>query len=157
MGHSIGLYGSKEDTRILTDYACEIGLHVVGLLEGQVVTEDPEQRQSCYLSLKEPQELESIGEKKIFSEAVDPLLDYIRPYYTEPYLVLGSISCSNDSPELYAQTRRYYHKLARWIRKEWSKYGDFYLGPEAKTLFEGGARMINFPPGSKIRYTIVET
>lgn len=157
MGHSIGLYGSRKDTRILTDYAREIGLHVVGLIEGQVVTEDPEHRQSCYLSLRKPEELKAAGGKRIFSQAANPLLVYRRPYYSEPYLVLGAISCSNDVPHLYAETRSYYHKLARWVRKEWSKYGDFYLGPEAKALFEDGAKMINFPPDSKIRYTIIET
>lgn len=160
MGHSIGIYGSKDDTRILTEYACRTGLHVVGLLKGQVVPEDPAQRQSCYLSVKSPDELTAfrdLRDRDIYSAARDPLLKFRRPYYTDPYLVLGEISCSNDTPELYAQTRSHYHRLARWIRKEWSKYGDFYLGPDAKVLFENGAEMINFPPGTKIRYTIIET
>ncbi|MDJ0758162.1 MAG: hypothetical protein QNJ19_02145 [Woeseiaceae bacterium] len=159
MGHSIGLYGSRSDTQRLTEYAFSIGLNLIPLLEGQDIPDDPEHRPSCYLSPKTIDELVPVdwGDRRAYIEACHPLLDFIRPYYSDPYLVLGSISCCNDSPEMYEQTRRFYHKLARWVRKEWSRYGDFYIGPEGSALFENGAKMINFPPGSEIKYTIIET
>lgn len=73
---------------------------------------------------------------------------FMRAYFKSPYLVLGHIYWSNDVPSLAAQTKPYYQKLARWIRKEWEKVGDFYFGSEAMRLAGKGAELVNVLPGT---------
>lgn len=158
MGHSISIYGSNADTQRLTDYARAIGLHLIPPRTNLTVADDPADGPYCYLSLHKLADLEPYGDPAIrLGSAVHPVLVFRRPFYEDSSLILGSVRCSDDVPELYQQTHPYYQKLARWIRKEWRRYGDFYLGPEGATLFEGGASMRNVRPGSTFRYTIIET
>jgi hypothetical protein len=93
-------------------------------------------------------QLHPYGNPLRISGATDPVMRFMRAYFKDPYLVLGHVYWSNDVPGLAAQTKPYYQKLARWIRKEWEKAGDFYFGPEAKRLADKGAELVNVLPGT---------
>lgn len=149
MGSSIGFYCGLSDNEELELYAKSIGLHTVASsMDGQVFN-DPVSGPFCYLSLVEKAELHPFGNPPVrISDAKDPILRFMRAYFCNPYLVVGHIYWSNDVPALASQTKPYYQKLARWIRKEWSKYGDFYVGPEAKSLIDKGAELVNVLPDS---------
>ena len=80
------------------------------------------------------------------TDARDPVLRFIRPYFSNPFLVVGHIYWSNDVPELAQRTKPHYQRMVRWIRKEWVKDGDFYIGPEADQLVQRGAQLVNAIP-----------
>ncbi len=147
MGNSVGFYCGQSDSQSFQDFALSIGLHIVPLSIENKVDADPSDGPFCFLSLVKQDELHPFGVPAVrISDARDPLIGYMRAYYKSPYLVLGHIYWSNDVPALAAQTKGYYQKLARWIRKEWEKYGDFYISPEAVKLMREGAEMVNVLP-----------
>jgi hypothetical protein len=74
------------------------------------------------------------------------MIFFVRSYFKENYLVLGQIQWQTDVDSLAIQTKPYYQKLTRWIRKEWEKNGSFYIGNEAKDLITKGAERVNFFP-----------
>jgi hypothetical protein len=120
------------------------------------VSDDPADGPFCYLSVLAPHELSPYGDPPVkVSDATDPLLRYMRPYFKNPYPVLGHIHWSDDIAELAAQTKPYYQRLARWIRRHWTKYGDFYLGPEAIRLRERGAQLVNVLP-NQARFQLIQ-
>lgn len=148
MGNSVGFYCSSSDCKALQQYAVSIGLSVVPPILGNSVSDDPELGSFCYLSVIAENELTPYGSPPVkISDATDPLIGFMRAYYKHPYLVLGHIYWSNDVPDLAKKTRSFYQKLAKWIKGNWEKYGDFYIGPEAKELFNKGAKMVNVLPG----------
>ena len=131
------------------DYAKSIGLYIVAPTLDKPVDTDPESGPFCFLSLVDKTELHPFGNPPVrITDAKDPVMRFMRAYFKNPYLVVGHIYWSNDVPTLASQTKPYYQKLARWIRKEWVKYGDFYIGPEANCLIGKGAEKINVLPGT---------
>lgn len=148
MGSNVAFYCGASDSESLQDYALSIGLRVVPPTLDRGVDDDPVEGPFCYLSILDKDELSPYGDPPIkVSDATDPLIGFMRAYFKNPYLVLGHIYWSDDVSALAQQTKPYYQKLVRWIKKEWEKYGDFYIGPEAKTLLDKGAEMVNVLPG----------
>ena len=150
------LFGAKEDTRELTRFASTMGLRLLPFNIDQIGNpdmDDPEARPGCYLSYLPVEELHPYGEPPIkISDASDPLIQFLRPYYSRPYLVAGRIYWSDDAPEFEDLTKPYYNKLQRWVRKNWKKREEdgYYVGPEAERLIrDEGAKPVYFPPGTK--------
>ena len=152
MGSSIAFYCGGSDNRELTDFARSIGLYLVAPRVDRQIDDDPlKTGPFCYLSLLPQAALRPYGEPRVrISDATDPMLGFMRGYFKDPYLVTGHISWSTDVRSLAAQTRPYYQQLSRWIRKTWSKNGDFYLGPAAHVLVIRGAKAVNFLPENVI-------
>ena len=148
MGSSIGFFCADGDLQALQQFSKSVGLRLQAPLVGQDVPEAAKDSPYCFLSLVPESELHPYGSPPLrVTDARDPVLRFMRPYFSNPYLVLGHIYWSNDVPALAERTKASYQRLARWVRKEWEKYGDFYVGPEAMRLFQQGAQMVNFLPG----------
>lgn len=148
MGSSVAFYCGASDAEALQNYAVSIGLSLVPPTLDRGVDDDPSIGPFCYLSIIAQDELSPYGDPPIkVSDATDPLISFMRAYFKNPYLVLGHVYWSDDVPALAKQTKPHYQKLAKWIKKEWEKYGDFYIGPEARTLLDKGAEMVNVLPG----------
>jgi hypothetical protein len=149
MGSSIGFFCGNSDNAQLTDFAKSIGLCLVPLRLDQGEVGEPEATgPGCFLSPVPVDELHPYGEPRVLvSDVTDPLMMFMRGYYKAPCLVLGQLAWNNDVPRLASITRPYYQKIARWIRKEWTKPEgwDFYCGPEAMSLLRNGAKTVNFP------------
>ena len=147
MGSSVAFYCGDSDIAALQEYALSLGLNIVPPTLDIGVSEDPSEGPFCYLSVIPKDKLSPYGESAIkVSDATDPLIGFMRAYFKNPYLVLGHIYWSDDVPDLAKRTKPFYQKLVRWIQKEWGKFGDFYIGPEAKSLFDKGAEMVNVLP-----------
>lgn len=149
MGSSILFFSGRSDNDALQAFASSIGLSLVPLTLDRCVPEDPAAGPFCFLSVLPTDKLSPYGVDMVnVSDATDPLIGFLRSYCKGPYLVAGHIYWSNDVPELSKVTRPYYNKLVRWIKKEWEKYGEIYIGPEARACLDKGAEMVNILPGS---------
>jgi hypothetical protein len=156
MGSNIGFFCEQSDNDSLQKYVESIGLSIVPPLLNRHVSDDPSEGPFCFLSAIDVSLLSPYGTPPLkISDATDPLLLFMRAYYKDVYLVLGHIAWSDDVPNLAKQTKPYYQKIAKWIKSEWQKYGDFYIGPGARKLFDDGAQMVNFLPGT-IREEIIK-
>ena len=103
----------------------------------------------CYLLPITHTQLHPYGDPKTLLTYVnDPLLIFHRGFYSNPYLVLGQLGWDDLKPELAAITKPYYQKILKWIKANWEKSGDLYVGPEAKILIEKGAQKVNAIPGT---------
>jgi hypothetical protein len=148
MGSSIAFYCADSDLQSLQKFAQSIGLHLQAPLIGQKVSECPKDGPFCFLSLAPETELHPYGSPPLrISAARDPVLRFVRPYFSYPYLVLGHVYWSNDVPAIAERTKAIYQRLARWVRKEWAKQGDIYVGPEALALLQQGAVLVSALPG----------
>lgn len=77
------------------------------------------------------------------------MIGFMRSYFKNPYLVAGHIHWSNDAPQLAAKTKPYYQQISKWIKSNWKLLpgGGFYIAPEAQSLVDAGAEMVNVLPG----------
>jgi hypothetical protein len=143
MGSSIAFYCGDSDLQSLQTLASSLGLRLQAPAIGQSVPSSPADGPFCFLSMVPESELHPYGNPPVrITDARDPILRFIRPYFSNPFLVVGHIHWSNDAPELARRTKADYQRLARWIRKEWIKDGDFYIGPEAHQLVQKGAQLV---------------
>lgn len=154
MGLSIYLFAGPTDSRCLCELCQSVGLRMYPILMNQpemVPTDDPAARPFCFLSFLAREELHPYGNPPRISDATDPLLELMFPYFKNNLLVIGRIFCSNDVPDLFRITKPWFRKLAKWIRGNWEKLPTGqYVGPEAKSLLEAGAKLAYFPPGVPI-------
>jgi hypothetical protein len=149
MGSTIAFYCGENDTRSLEEYALSIGLALVSTTIDAKVSASIDEGPYCYLSVLPISDLNPYGEKKNkLSDATDPLIGFMRSYFMNPYLVLGHLYLSNDVPDLHKITKPYYSKLSKWVKRNWSKYGDIYIGPDATKLIDSGAQKVNALPGT---------
>lgn len=149
MGSSIAFYCSNNDTKSLENFALSIGLTILGTTIDKEVPASIEEGPYCYISVSEKSKLNPYGEQKNkISDATDPLIGFMRAYFKNPYLVIGHIYLSNDVPELHKVTKPYYSKLSKWVKSNWSKCGDFYIGTEASLLIDSGAQKVNALPST---------
>jgi len=149
MGSNVGFYCGLSDTTALQNFAASLGLELVAPIITKEVAVSPEEGPYCYLSLVAKSELHPYGESLIkITPAKDPLLAFMRSYFSNPYLVAGHIHWSDDVVVLGVQTKPYFQKLRNWIKKEWERLpgGDYYIGPEAQELLAKGAQMVNVLP-----------
>jgi hypothetical protein len=147
MGSNTCFYCGNSDTGALQDFALSLGLHLVPMtIEGEV--KDPASGPYCYLSIAPRSELHPYGDPPIrLTDVRDPMLGFMRGYFKDQFLVFGHIYWSNDVKALAVQTKPYYAKLRSWIKREWRRHGDIYIGPEAECLISAGAQMVNTLPG----------
>ncbi len=149
MGNSIGFFCSNEDNFALQSFCESIGLILIAPTFDKELNQDAATGPYCFLSTVEKQELHPFGEPKIrLTDAKDPIMRFLRGYYSAPYLVAGHVYWSNDVPNLAARTKPYHQKISKWIAKNWAVLpgGGFYLGPGAQALVEKGAEIVNMLP-----------
>jgi hypothetical protein len=154
MGSNVVIYGSEADCRSLEKFTQSLGLHLIAPVVGAKAPESGKDGPWCYLSLRPESELRPFGTPPRYTDARDPLLGFMRPYYAEPYLVLGHIHRSTDVRDLATLTELPFNRIRRWIKDGWTKYEDIYIGPGAIDLIEKGAQKVNVLPGSA-NFTIV--
>lgn len=155
MSSSIGFVCDAEDDQDLLSYARSIGLYVLAAEIGYKVHESAEKWPGCYLSLVPESELHPYGEPPVkIADVIDPMLFLLRGYYKSPYLVFGQMQWSNDNKSLGRQTRPYYDKLVTWIKTNWRKYRDTYVGPQADVHLQAGAKIVPVLPGTATFTTI---
>ena len=158
MGSSISFFASNQDQLDLEAYARSIGLYVLDFFINREVTPNPADGPGCLFSKYPIEHLHPYGDPPIqIAEVIDPMLSVRRAYYKDGYLVLGAVRWNNDNKKVGAEILPYYRKIQRWIRKNWSKYGDFYMGPEASKLVEKGAQRVNFHPDHTPTLRFVDT
>jgi hypothetical protein len=154
MGSNVVIYGSETDCRALEEFTQSLGLSLLGPMVGVAALKSGRDGPWCYLSLRPKNELHPFGVPPRYTDARDPLLGFMRPYYSEPYLVLGHIHRSMDVQSLAVLTELPFNRIKRWIKANWTKYGDAYIGPGVVDLIERGAQKVNVLPGSA-NFTIV--
>lgn len=148
MSSSIVLFCAASDLQALQEFAQGGGLRLQAIVVGGEVSISAKDGPYCYLSPVAESELHPYGVPPTrLTPARDPLIGFMRPYFAAPYLVCGHIQWTNDQPAVAERTKPYYQRIARWIRKEWKKHGDSYVGPEAAQLIEQGAQMVAALPG----------
>jgi hypothetical protein len=148
MGSNVVIYGCETDCRTLEEFTRSLGLRLIAPMVGVAAPESGKDGPWCYLSLRPENELHPFGVPPRYTDARDPLLGFMRPYYVEPYLVLGHIHRSTDVRSLAALTELPFNRIKRWIKASWTKYGDVYIGPGAADLIERGAQKVNVLPDS---------
>lgn len=153
MGSSVSFYCGPEDDQALREQAKSIGLDLVPAWLDKLDSysdANAERNPFSYLTFLPIDELHPYGKPPVnIGDAIDPLIEFLRAYYDPPYLVSGRIYWSTDVKSLAAKTKPYYTKLARWVRKNWTKRSDssFYFGPQAARLVEEhGAKPVTFHP-----------
>jgi len=157
MGSSLDFFAGHEDYSSLLSRIDALGLHLLPLRLGLPIS-DIEKRPLCNLSLVTLDETHPYGTPPvILSGARDPMMDFVRPIYRAPYLVLGQIMWNDDNPEQAALTKPAYKEISKWVKSNWSKLpnGPFYIGPEAKHLYEHGAELVNILPDANATFTKV--
>ncbi|WP_039732430.1 hypothetical protein [Dyella japonica] len=148
MGSSISFYGSEADCRLLESYAETLGLHLIAPVAGKTAPALAKEGSYCYLSMRAVEELHPYGTPLRYTDAKDPLLRFMRPYYADPYLVLGHIYRSTDVASISSLTDLPFRGIKRWVKANWAKHGDLYIGPGAGELIARGAQMVNVLPGT---------
>ena len=155
MSSSIGFVCGEQDDRDLLEHARSIGLYIIAGEIGHTVNPDASKWPGCYLSLVPEDELHPYGDPPVkIADVIDPMLFLLRSYYQEPYLVFGHIQWNNDNKALGTQTKPAYQKLCRWIKSEWRKWEDTYVGPQAQIHLDAGAEVVPVLPGTATFTTI---
>ena len=142
MGNRILFVAGPDDIRNLTSLIEGMGLHLVPNQLGQTYSADPMILKGCHISLV-PQEQLHVEKRPPFwySHALDPLLTFDRSCYSPPYLTPGEIRWIDDAPVVAEPVRLPFQKIARWVRKTWSKPkgNSWYYGPDAwRLVYEEG-------------------
>lgn len=149
MGQGIYFFTSNQDNQLLCEYGRAIGLHLVAPMAdaGELSpSDDPTGKPFCYLSTVSKDQLHPYGNPRIVGPATDPLLEFLRSYRDDGKIVMGRIHWSDDVPELSEQTKPYFSKLKRWIKKNWEQLPDGqFIGPQAQRLVDEGAECIQLP------------
>lgn len=140
MSKSLLIIASNNDYESLMEYmrSCDLSLVPLDL---RYPVAQPKDGPVCYLSCKTIDELHPYGEGNTkLADVIDPLLLFTRPYYDPPYLTDGSIVLNDDVQEVSDQIKPLFNKVARWVRKNWSKHPDHasWVGPEAYNLLQSG-------------------
>ena len=139
MAHNIGMYCGPDDSKKLIEFIRSIQLNLIPLQVGQEIGK-PDEIYGLYLSPLKQEELVPYGDPPIsFAPTVNPVFEMRRPYYKNNFLVTGFITLETYPKDIYTLLKPYYMKIYRWIRKNYRKYGDFYVGFEAQELIKNGA------------------
>jgi len=157
MGSSLTFFAGDEDYSSLLSKIDAMGLHLLPLQLGLPIS-DIERRPQCNLSLISLEDAHPYGDPKVnLGGPVDPMMDFIRPIYRDPYLVLGHIMWNDDDPAVGALTKPAYREISKWVKSSWEKLpnGPFYIGPEAKRLSDRGAKLVNVLPDANAKFTKV--
>lgn len=160
MGASIYYFAGPSDSQVFSEYAQSLGLRILPpLFDNPQIspTNDPCEGPFCFLSPRSKDELHPYGQPAKISDALDPLIEFWRSYYRSPdLLVIGRLHCSNDVGDLHETTKTNFSRLAKWIKGNWKKLPTGqYIGPEAETLVNNGAKLVYFPPGINIEEKII--
>ena len=155
MGSSLYIFSGPKDYQELEGEIRRRGLHMYPILMEQpelALANDPAARPFCFLSHLARHELHPYGNPPRICDATDPLLSFMRPYFKPPdLLVMGRIHCSADVPKFYDVMMPYFRGLAGWVKAHWEKLDSGeYIGPEATTIRDAGARLVTFPPNVPI-------
>ena len=155
MSSSIGFVCDAEDDYNFIKFSESLGLYLVPFDLERPVDLNPADGPACYLSLVPESKLHPYGEPPVkIADVIDPMLFLLRGYYKSPYLVFGQMQWNNDNKSLGRQTRPYYDKLVTWIKSNWRKYNDTYVGPQADVHLQAGAKIVPVLPGTATFTTI---
>ena len=154
MGSTFLYFAGPEDQKAMDEFIRSLGMHIVPPNPKFEYSDDPTVMAGCWISPVPASELR-LPEKPpiMYSDVLDSIISYRRCRYTPPYLQTGDVYWNNDVRELASQTRPTYQKIARWVRKHWTKPEgyDQYYSPEAMQLvFEEGVEATSLLPGMKI-------
>jgi hypothetical protein len=160
MGSSVYVFAAQQDNERFCEFASSLGLRIYPILMEQpelAPSDDPGDGPFCWLSPLARGQLHPYGKRPGIGDATDPLIEYMRPYFRAPdLLVIGRVYCSSDVKELHVIRKPYFSKLAKWIRSHWQRLPTGqYIGPEAMKLKEGGVKLAYFPPGVNVDTKIV--
>lgn len=154
MGSRILFVAGPDDIQALNDYIRSLGLHLVSRSTERSYSDNPLELAGCFISPVPADQLHTDPRYPTRrSEAIDPLIPYLRSRLTPPYLTPGDIFWNNDVKRLAIQTKPTFQKLARWIRKNWPKPegDDYHFGPQAmKLVFEDGVIATSLVPGVQV-------
>lgn len=153
MGSGIYFFAGSSDSVELNRAIDDIGLIKVPYRLDTKVHESADQGPFCYLSFLPVDQLHPYGKPPVkVSDATDPLLQFMQAYVDREGLVAGRIYWPDDNSETATLTKPYYQKVARWIRKNWSKGEEgYYFGPEAAQMRGKGVKFHYLKPGVKIK------
>lgn len=158
MGSSLDFFAGNEDYSALLSNISALGLHLLPRRLDLPDISDIEKRPLCNLSLVSLEEAHPYGEPRVkLGRAKDPMMDFFRPVYRAPYLVLGQILWNDDDREIAALTKPAFKEISKWVKSNWTKLpnGPFYIGPEAKRLADQGAELVNILPDANATFTKV--
>ena len=140
MAKAILLIASRRDYENLLGYCGELGLRLLPMRLDTPVKE-PEDGPVCYLGHMDDSDLHPFGSPPVcVTDVTDPLLLFVRPYQSPPYLIDGGIHLNLDSKQVSDLIRPTFEKLRSWVRKHWHKTEAHvsYIGPEALILLSSG-------------------
>lgn len=154
MGVSIYLFATHRDCERLSTVIHEMGMYILPILMEQEEidpSDDPSKRPYCYVTRVPRERLHPYGDPPGIGPATDPLIGFMRPYENDSgMLIVGRLYCSDDVPELFADTLPLFRKLRRWIQKNWHWLPEGqYAGPEAFVRIQNGAKRAYFPEMKK--------
>ncbi|MBN2259820.1 MAG: hypothetical protein JW702_04720 [Clostridiales bacterium] len=162
MTSSISFFAGPMDDYELCQFSFSIGLRLQDLSYNPDSTDwkkDPSKGASCYLTFIDETEILFYNSPKPGSSlklvsSNNPLLNFRRSYYEKPYLIAGEIQWEDYPDEQAKQTKPYYSKLVRWIKKNWSRREEdgYYVGPDAQRLIDEGAECYYFHPKTKLQF-----
>jgi hypothetical protein len=157
MGSHVCFFCGPSDANALEKFSVSLGLQIIPVLFEQSSVPLPIDMPHCFLSPVPKSALHPYGHPPLkVTDARDPLLSFSRAYFSTPYLVMGRIHWNNDVQSLASQTKPYFQKLKAWMKREWEKRGDVYLGPEAAELIVGGAQQVNDLPGRGVYVAVAK-
>jgi hypothetical protein len=151
MGGTIGIYCGASDDLALRKFGESIGLITISPRFDRELSEDAASGPYCFFSTVSKLELHPYGDPPVtITDVKDPIMRFMRSYFKDPYLVAGHIHWSDDVRALSVKTRPHYQQISKWINKNWERLpgGRYYVGPEARSLINRGAEMVNVLPGT---------
>jgi hypothetical protein len=158
MGSSVPFYAAMEDDSALVAYAGCLGLVLVPrvLPEGSLSPErlrDPSAYGLCYFSVDPVERLHPYGNPpRMVSPATDALIEFHRSRLQGDTFTIGRIYWSDDVAEFAQRTRPAFGKLRDWIKANWRKQENYYIGPGAAEAIEHGVRLV----GLGIPVTVID-
>ena len=136
MARTLMLLADRTDHEALIGACSSFGLHLLPMRPGTEIG-NPSRGPVCFLGYLRESELHPvIGAKPRFSDAVDPLLFFARPYHDGQFLVDGQIRLNDDNKEVAKGIKPYFTKIERWLKSNWrhDKNLGAYIGPVAADL-----------------------
>jgi hypothetical protein len=157
MAKSILLIASRKDYETLLEYCRQLGLQLLPM-KIDIPVKEPQDGPTCYLGHMEISGLHPYGVPPVrITDVKDPLLLFVRPYQSPPYLIDGGIHLNLDNQQVSNLIRPTFEKLRRWVKKNWHKTESHasYVGTEALLLLNSGeAQWRSHTQGMSVQYVV---
>ena len=135
---------SNQEHEALDNFIDGLGLRKEALSTKATLADNPKEGPGCYLTFLQQSELNPYGNHGLFAPVIDPLLNWDRCFFNNPYFVIGNFHLNTDVPEVSNKIKPYFREIKKWVANKWAGRDNIFISDHANELIECGAIELNF-------------